>query len=601
MPKQEYKDLDGNVISKNAWKKLQKRLKSQQARAEKDAKKAKQQGGQKKKKKKVSDEDMDPSKVFENRLNTLKQRKAAGEQPYPHKWQLTCSIPEFLHRYDYLENKQAEEGALESIAGRVASVRASGANLIFYDVIADGAKVQIMANAKAVLDGSFEKQHEYVNRGDIVGFKGYPTRTGRGELSLVPRETKLLAPCLHNIPSAKCPITDPETRYRQRYLDLIVTPKTREIFCTRAKIISYIRRFFDERGFLEVETPILNQVPAGANARPFLTKHNDLSLPMYCRIAPELALKMLVVGGLDRVYEIGRQFRNEAIDLTHNPEFTSCEFYWAYQDYNDLMDITEELISGMVYHIKGTYQIEHTREIEVKKPDGTETREKETITIDFSRPWNRFDMINEIESRGKMKIPTPYSSEECRLFLVAKCDELEIEVGEPKTSARMLDKLVEHFLEPECQNPAFIINHPQIMSPLAKYHRDRPGLTERLECFVAGTEIVNAYTEMNDAIVQREMFEQQAGDAKAGDVEAMPYDEDFCTAVEYGLPPTGGWGCGIDRITMFLTNSANIKEVLLFPQMKPKDERATQLREAVWNYHEKGTDFFAPSTNVSAL
>jgi len=291
---------------------------------------------------------------------------------------------------------------------------------------------------------------------------------------------------------------------------------------------------------------------------------------MYLRIAPELYLKMLVVGGLDRVYEIGRQFRNEGIDMTHNPEFTTCEFYWAYKDYNDLMEQTELMISEMVKSIKGTYKVVYH--------DGPDSKEME---VDFTPPWKRFPMLATVEERGNFKIPRPLESEECNDFLKKKCAELEVECSPPQTTARLLDKLVEHFIESQIVNPAFITCHPTIMSPLAKYHRDDPELTERFELFVCGRELCNAYTELNNPVVQRERFTRQISDITAGDDEAMEHDEDFCVALEYGLPPTAGWGMGIDRLTMFLTDSAQIKEVLLFPQMKPLNQEETDKRIAV--------------------
>jgi len=306
---------------------------------------------------------------------------------------------------------------------------------------------------------------------------------------------------------------------------------------------------------------MLNQIPGGAAAKPFKTCHNDLNLPMFLRIAPELYLKMLVIGGLDRVYEIGRQFRNEGIDMTHNPEFTTCEFYCAYWDYEDLMNKTEEMLSGLVYSILGTYQFEyHQRENE------------EPLKVDFKPPWPRLNMLDELEKRGNLKIPRPLTSDKCNNYLKQKCDEFEIDCPLPHTTTRLLDRLVGHFIEPHLISPTFITCHPQIMSPLAKYHRSLPEVTERFELFVCGKELCNAYTELNNPKVQRELFIEQVKDQDAGDDEAMRYDKDFCLAVEYGLPPTAGWGLGIDRLTMFLTDSNQIKEVLLFPQMKPTDE-----------------------------
>jgi len=578
-----YKDDDGNLISKNAYKKLQKRKKTAAAKAKKAANKPK---------KKVKEDDLDPSQYHEMRMRMVKERIEKNDNPYPHKFEVTISIPEFVERYKHLEKQQVEDVEV-TIAGRIYAERRSGKKLIFYDIKADGTGVQVLCSQANVEAGAipFADQHVHVRRGDIVGFRGKPMRSRAGELSLQCVEAHLLSPCLHNLPSEKYPIKSQETRYRQRYLDLIITPKTREIFCVRSQIINYIRRYLDSRGFLEVETPILNQIPSGAAARPFLTKHNELDLPMYLRIAPELFLKMLLVGGLDRVYEIGRLFRNEGIDPTHNPEFTTCEFYWAYKDYNDLMDVTEEMISEMVYQIKGTYVVEFTRINE-------QTKKEETIEINFERPWQRFEMIPELESRGKMKIPFPYDSDECKNFLAAKCEEFEIQVSEPKTVSRMLDKLTEHFLEPECQNPAFIMNHPQIMSPLAKYHRSLPGLTERFECFVAGKEICNAYTELNNPIKQEETFMSQSKDAASGDDEAMPFDRGYVTALEHGLPPCAGWGMGVDRLTMFLTNSSNIKEVMLFPQMKPMEADAAALKQNARKHFPDGKPWFQEESSV---
>jgi len=272
------------------------------------------------------------------------------------------------------------------------------------------------------------------------------------------------------------------------------------------------------------------------------------------------------VGGMDRVYEIGRQFRNEGIDQTHNPEFTTCEFYMAYADYNDLMDMTEKLISGMVQDIRGTQKIKY------HLPDPANPEKDQEIEIDFTPPWRRIRMIPELESILGVKIPTPYTSDETRQFLIRLCADQKVVCSPPQTTTRLLDKLVGEFLESQCVNPTFILDHPEVMSPLSKYHRDTPGLTERFELFINTKEICNAYTELNNPYVQRQRFAEQAKDKDLGDDEAQVIDETFCTSLEYGLPPTGGWGMGIDRFVMLMADKANIKEVILFPAMKPQDQ-----------------------------
>ncbi|KMT15777.1 hypothetical protein BVRB_3g057520 [Beta vulgaris subsp. vulgaris] len=598
---------ESETLSKNALKKQLKNKQKEEERRKKEEEKAAKQAAmpssQGQKSQVADDEDMDPTQYFENRVKFLDAQKAAGINPYPHKFHVTLSIAGYIEKYGGLNNGDHLEDVQVSLAGRIMSKRASSSKLFFYDLHGSGAKVQVMADARTsdLDEVEFSKFHASVKRGDIVGVTGYPGKSKRGELSIFPKSFVELSHCLHMMPRQKAGaasenanvkkgdswvpgstrnpelyiLKDQETRYRQRYLDLMLNGEVREIFRTRSRVISYIRRFLDDRGFIEVETPMMNMIPGGAAARPFMTYHNDLNMKLFMRIAPELYLKELVVGGLDRVYEIGKQFRNEGIDLTHNPEFTTCEFYEAFADYNDIMERTEEMLSGMVKELTGGYVIKY-------HANGLD---KEPIEIDFTPPFRRIDMIEGLEKVANLSIPKDLASEETNKYLIEACAKYDVKCPPPQTTTRLLDKLVGHFLEETCVNPSFIINHPQIMSPLAKWHRSKPGLTERFELFVNKHELCNAYTELNDPVVQRQRFAEQLKDRQSGDDEAMALDETFCTALEYGLPPTGGWGIGIDRLTMLLTDSQNIKEVLLFPAMKPQDEPSATPAKAASQEH----------------
>lgn len=576
--------LKERPMTKSSSKKLGARVKAMKKKKEKKASQPAKTTTANSGASSVNEEDLDPSKYYEIRARTIKQMEESGElDAFPHKYHTDTSIPAFVEKYaNAVEAGSRLEGNehVTSLAGRIMTKRSAG-KLVFYGLQGEGKTLQILSDVSSYEGGqeAFTKIHNLLRRGDLVGVQGFPGKSKAGELSIVPTKLTLLAPCFHMLPKSHYGFKNQETRYRQRYLDLIMNLQSRDTFIKRSKIISYLRRFLTKRGFIEVETPMMNMIAGGANAKPFITHHNDLNLDLYMRVAPELYLKQLIIGGMERVFEIGKNFRNEGIDMTHNPEFTACEFYWAYADYQDLMTVTEQLLSGMALMVNGVENYDDMSEEEKAKiPEDKFNitlrlphHEEDTI-ISFKPPFKRIPMIKSLEERLNIVFPPDLESQECQELLMKVHKEHKLDCVPPLTVSRLLDNLVGEFLEPDCIQPAFITEHPGLMCPLAKWHRSDRRLTERFELMIAGKEVCNSYTELNQPFVQRNCFQDQMKAKALGDEEANDIDEDFCTALEYGLPPTAGWGLGLDRMCMILANNFNIKEVILFPAMKPLDQ-----------------------------
>lgn len=450
------------------------------------------------------------------------------------------------HATDILENFEALEGQEVRIAGRLMSKRGMG-KASFCDVSDRSGRIQTFTKFDVLGEAPYAAW-QTLDLGDWVGIRGEVMRTNRGEISIRTLEYTLLAKCVRPIPEKYHGLKDTETKYRQRYLDLMMNPESRKTFEARSLVIRTIRETLHSRDFLEVETPILNTIPGGAAARPFVTHHNTLDIDLYLRIAPELFLKRLIVGGMERVYEIGRNFRNEGMSVRHNPEFTMLELYQAYTDYHGMMEITEDLISAVCMAVHGTTQIDY---------NGT--------ALDFSAPFKRLSMRDAVLAETGIDFNEVKSFEEAK----ALADERDLHVGDGFGRGDIFNLFFETYVEDKLIQPTFIYDYPIEVSPLTKKKPGHPELTERFELFVHGNELANAYSELNDPVDQRERFAAQVEKREAGDDEANRMDEDFCVSLEYGLPPTGGMGMGIDRLCMLMTNSTSIRDVLLFPTMKP--------------------------------
>ena len=483
--------------------------------------------------------------IRQGRIQKANDLREKGINPYPYKFNKTASAKELQEKYKNLEAGEETQDRY-SVAGRVMAIRNTG---MFIDLMDDTGKIQIFSH-KQNIDPEKIKLLKMVDIGDIVGFTGDIRRTPRGELSIKAIDFEVLTKSLKPLPEKFHGLTDVETKYRQRYIDLIINEETRETFKKRSLIIQKIREFLAQRGYLEVDTPILQTVASGANARPFTTHHNALDMDMTMRIALELYLKRLIVGGVsERVYEIGKCFRNEGIDTRHNPEFTMIELYQAYADYNDMMELTENMVAYVAKEVLGTTKIQYGEN-----------------EIDLTPPWDRKTMIGAIEEyTGKNFLECKDLSEAVKM-----AETIGVNVEECDSWGKVIDTVFEEKVEPSLIQPVHIIDYPLEISPLAKVHRNNPRLTERFETRVNGWEIANAFSELTDPVDQRQRFESQALAKANGDEEAMEIDEDFIEALEYGMPPTGGMGMGIDRLVMLLTNSSTIRDVIAFPTMKNK-------------------------------
>lgn len=484
--------------------------------------------------------EVDVNEVRKVRIDKLNDLVARGRNPFEIVSYTRTATAGAIHAdYESYEDKEV------SIAGRLVSKRIMGKASFGHVMDSDG-KMQGYFSRD---DMGVEEYQDFkkLDVGDIVGIEGRVFKTKTGEISVHVKKVTLLSKSLLPLPEKFHGLKDPELRFRQRYVDLIANPDVKDVFIKRSKIISSIRELLDSKGYIEVETPVLNTLAGGANARPFITHHNTLDIDMYMRIATELHLKRCIVGGFEKVYEIGRQFRNEGMDTKHNPEFTTIELYQAYADYKDMMDITEEIYVNAAKKVCGTLDISYQGQ-----------------PLSLKTPWERLTMVDAVKKYTGLDFDN-----EPLCDLIAKGNKMGLDMAADTSWGKALYSIFDAFVEEKLTGPVFIMDYPVEVSPLAKKKASDPRLTERFEFFICASEGGNAFSELNDPIDQRSRFEQQMLAKAKGDEEAQPYDEDFCTALEYGMPPTGGLGIGIDRMVMFLTDCASIRDVLLFPTMRP--------------------------------
>ena len=486
--------------------------------------------------------DTEINEQMQVRIDKMHKIEEHGWKPFGHRFLFTHRAADIAAQFDELSEKETEV----TMAGRVMAIRGHG-KTCFMDMQDKTGRIQVYVRKDVIGEENYALI-KLMDIGDTVGITGTAFRTHMGELSIKAASVEMLSKSLRPLPEKWHGLKDVETRYRQRYVDLIVNPEVRETFVKRSQIIKSVREVLDSHDFLEVETPILNTIAGGAAARPFISYHNALDMQVYMRIAPELYLKRLIVGGMDRVYEMGRVFRNEGIDNRHNPEFTSVEIYQAYADYRDMMDLTEEVVVKTAEKVLGTTTINY---------EGT--------TIELASPWKRMSMIEAVKEYSGKDFTNVTDLEEARA--IAK--ELNVAIEPTFGIGKIINACFEEYVEDKLVQPTFITGHPKEISPLAKSNPENPEITDRFEAYIYGREICNGFTELNDPIDQKERFLKQVEERANGDEEANMMDEDFVNALEYGLPPTGGLGIGIDRLVMFLTNSSTIRDVLFFPTMKP--------------------------------